>query len=214
MKEKKKYFETLRGIAIMMVVAIHTFGIASSNFKIEVRELFNCAVPLFFLLSGFFLYQKPLSSKSEVLSFWKRQIPKVYMPVIVWSLPTFLKNIFFNHHSVINEILLLFSCGYHVFYFVAVIIQFYILLPLIKRVDGFNLGGGIIIVCVKFHNGLWRDILQHRVRKGFATHCLCWLWIAVGNVFCDGGGVVKKGKTLFSLFGFFYCYYRFSSFSC
>ena len=52
------YFDFLRGVAIIMVVFIHCFGIcySYSNVNIPVitiRNLLNVAVPLFFAISGF-----------------------------------------------------------------------------------------------------------------------------------------------------------------
>lgn len=50
-KNRIDYFDYIRGIAIMMVVAIHTFILSGTgielNIKILIRQLLNCAVPLF-----------------------------------------------------------------------------------------------------------------------------------------------------------------------
>ncbi|MBQ3806276.1 MAG: acyltransferase [Prevotella sp.] len=131
MTKKIKYFEALRGIAIIMVLAIHTYPHSDSSFNLFVRQILNCAVPIFFALSGFFLYKKVLETKEQMYSFWRKQIPKVYIPVLIWSLPWFILGIM--HGKLIQAPLRLFSCGYSVYYFIAVIIQFYLLLPLLQR---------------------------------------------------------------------------------
>lgn len=65
------YFDFLRGLAVLMVVAIHTnptFGYDSFHdaTKVAVRQLLNSAVPLFFAISGYFLASKCLSSSSSL----------------------------------------------------------------------------------------------------------------------------------------------------
>lgn len=54
-----EYFDFPRGIAVIMVVAIHTFGQAYNYNNISfpavfLRQIFNCAVPLFCVSSAFF----------------------------------------------------------------------------------------------------------------------------------------------------------------
>lgn len=143
-KERNRYFEALRGIAIIMVVAIHTYNKDStSSFELLARQVCNCAVPLFFAMSGYFLYNKSLADKEKLMSFWKHQIPKVYIPVLVWSFPWFLIGIL--HGNIVKPSLILLSCGYKVYYFVAVIIQFYLLLPLLQRYKTGSFVGGVFL---------------------------------------------------------------------
>jgi surface polysaccharide O-acyltransferase-like enzyme len=142
MYNRNHYFDFLRGIAILMVVGIHTY--IRSNFdsiegisNIIIRESLNFAVPLFLAISGFFLGKKDLSTKDNVIMFWKKQIPKVYLPCIVWSLPLFALAIY-HGGNMLENLILLFCCGYSVYYFIALIIQCYALLPLLLK---FNRGG-------------------------------------------------------------------------
>ena len=82
------WFDFLRGVAILMVVAIHTFPMAlppqgmAGDGLIVLRQLLNCAVPLFLAISGYFLIQK--SRQRSYAQFWRRQIPKVYVPALLW----------------------------------------------------------------------------------------------------------------------------------
>lgn len=71
-----------------MVVAIHTFYACKFDSivniaTISVRELFDVAVPLFLAISGFFLGKNNFESKKQMVIFWKKQIPKVYIPVLI-----------------------------------------------------------------------------------------------------------------------------------
>lgn len=130
MKKHITYFDFIRGIAILMVVGIHTFNSTSNfetfqgGFEIVVRQILNCAVPIFLALSGFFLGRKTFVSKHDVIHFWKKQIPKVYVPCLLWSIPLFIEGGVF-----INKWVSLFLCAYSIYYFIALIIQYYVLLP-------------------------------------------------------------------------------------
>ena len=92
MNKRIEYYEFLRGIAILMVIGIHTY-ISSNLTSVEgaisiiTRQTLNCAVPIFLALSGFFLGRKLFDNKQTIITFLKKQIPKVYIPCIIWSLP-------------------------------------------------------------------------------------------------------------------------------
>lgn len=136
---RNEYFEFLRGIAIIFVVGIHTFACSKdcSEYvriaEIALRQILNCAVPLFLAISGFFLSKKDLSTKEQKISFWKKQIPKVYIPTLVWSIPYLYKSTIMNGMPVINCLIYFFTCSYGVLYFILVIIQMYMLLPYISK---------------------------------------------------------------------------------
>ena len=96
-KSHIQYFDFLRGVAIIMVVGIHTYSNTQSiNYdlisiiKIILRLSFNCAVPLFLAISGYFIAKKNLNSFTECNAFWKKQIPTVYIPCLIFSLPWFI----------------------------------------------------------------------------------------------------------------------------
>lgn len=98
MSQRIEYYDFLRGIAIIMVVGIHTFVSYPIDTTIGytsaiVRQLLNCAVPIFLALSGLFCGKKLLDKKDNRIHFWKKQIPKVYIPALIWSLPYFILNL-------------------------------------------------------------------------------------------------------------------------
>lgn len=154
--QRNLYFDALRGIAILMVVAIHTF-IASEfdNYQsicaISMREICNVAVPLFLAISVFFIGQKNFDNNSQTFKFWRRQIPKVYVPTLFWSIP-YLALAVFHQQSLLKNILVFLLCGYSIYYFIALIIQCYLLLPFIqKKMLNYAMGGVILIlslICV------------------------------------------------------------------
>lgn len=92
--QRNPYFDFLRGLAILMVVGIHTYpgGHKMSGSILEVVQLvsinfFNCAVPLFLAISGYFLAKKRLSTWQDFWFFCKKQIPVVYIPCLIFSFP-------------------------------------------------------------------------------------------------------------------------------
>lgn len=129
MKERVVYFDFLRGLAIMMVVGIHTYTLGEDSTL--VRQLLNTAVPLFIAISGYFLSQKKMENKEDYLLFLKKQLPKVYLPVLVWSLPLCVS--IYSGSSIIKQTILLLSCGLSIYYFVAFIMQCYVVLPVINN---------------------------------------------------------------------------------
>ena len=154
--QRNLYFDTLRGIAILMVVAIHTFiACEFDNFQsicaISMREIFNVAVPLFLAISGFFIGLKKFESNYQILTFWKKQIPKVYIPTLFWSIP-YLTLALYHQQSLLKNILVFLLCGYSIYYFIALIIQCYLLLPFIqKKMLNYAMGGVILslsLICV------------------------------------------------------------------
>lgn len=128
-KPRNTYFDFLRGVAIIMVVAIHTYHKAEDS--VAFRQILNAAVPLFIAISGFFLSKKQIEQKTQYFQFLKRQIPKVYIPTLVWSLPMFAVSVK-SGENVLNNVISLFICGFSIYYFVAFIIQCYTVLPLLK----------------------------------------------------------------------------------
>ena len=146
MKERIAYFDFLRGLAIMMVVGIHTYTLGEDSTAI--RQLLNTAVPLFIAISGYFLSQKKMENKGDYLSFLKKQLPKVYLPVLAWSLP-FYALALFSGSSIIKQTILLLGCGISIYYFVAFIMQCYVFLPVINIcISGNKRMGGVIISCL------------------------------------------------------------------
>lgn len=150
MKENSKridYFDFLRGVAILMVIGIHTYTIRSfdgwdSVVLIGIREVLNFAVTLFLAISGFFIGRKSLSDKNSYFTFLKKQIPRVYIPALIWSLPMLVLWIYKGQGIVLSIGKVLGCMTFGHYYFVVLIIQFYLLHPLIKRMAAKPAVGG------------------------------------------------------------------------
>lgn len=152
MKVRNEYFDFLRGIAIMMVVAIHTlpkvsgYNSLSEDLILVVRQILNWAVPLFLAISGYFLAGKSLSNRTEIHSFWRKQIPRVFIPMVIWGLGYFFLSVIIDPSpsNIVISTLMLLSGGFSIYYFVALIIQCYLILPILQKCKC----GGVIICSV------------------------------------------------------------------
>ena len=144
MKQRSEYFDFLRGIAILMVIAIHTSprldycGI-TSFVLILIRQLVGCSVPIFLAISGFFLGKKLLETKEQIVKFWRKQIPKVYIPALIWSLFYYVQSVKDGSNPFL-ALGILVCMGYSIYYFIALIIQCYLLLPILQKVDSKFMG--------------------------------------------------------------------------
>lgn len=89
MRERSHYFDFLKGIAILMVVGIHTVPKVTGFYSLEttvtilIRLLLNCAVPLFLAISGWFLSTKLFNNRHEIITFYRKRIIRVYIPLII-----------------------------------------------------------------------------------------------------------------------------------
>ena len=158
MNKRIEYYDFLRGVAIVGVIGIHAFWVYQDFLKeagmtlfdpnIFVRQLIGCCVPMFLALSGFFLANKDVSSRAKYGRFLRKQVARVYIPCLIFSLPFLywgicksmgVSNSFIEvctkrwlickEGGVLANVLYYLICAKGVFYFAAVIIQFYILLP-------------------------------------------------------------------------------------
>ena len=143
--KRNTYFDFLRGLAIMMVVGIHTYTLGEDS--TVVRQMLNTAVPLFIAISVLFLSQKKMENKDDYRSFLKKQLPKVYLPVLVWSLPLYALALY-SGSSIIKQTILLLICGLSIYYFVAFIMQCYVVLPVINNYISGNKRRVVIVSCL------------------------------------------------------------------
>lgn len=145
--ERIAYWDYLRGIAILMVVALHCYPYDAKILDEQLlpsamRGFINVCVPLFLAISGFFIGRKSFDTKDAYFSFLKKQIPRVYIPCILFSIPITLLSIC-KGGSVLGGMIKLALCqSFVIYYFIALIIQFYILTPLIQKMMAKPLNGG------------------------------------------------------------------------
>ena len=130
------FFDFIKGVSIMAVFIMHIcyFYILNTNqnissFNIYITKIFRFAVPFFIISSGFLLELKDYK-KETILNFYKNRFVKILIPYLVICVFLF----FFKDYKNINTFLINILDGNISvpFYFITVLIQLYILYPLIK----------------------------------------------------------------------------------
>lgn len=145
MQQRDTYFDFLRGIAIIMVIGIHTYADGQIHFNLFLRQLLNCAVPIFLAISGYFIGHKSFAEQGCYVKFLKKQVPRVYIPMLLWSIPWMLLAIR-GGESPIVSIIRTFVGDMSIFYFIILIIQYYALSPLIQRENRKSGGGNYAVI--------------------------------------------------------------------
>lgn len=171
MTNRIDYFDALRGLAILGVVATHVGSLANVFekdsfdffFTIFWRNFWNFCVPLFISISGYFLAKKQIVEACDYNEFIKKQIPRVYWPMLFWSFIWFFLAIA-NNANLFSEVLKLITFQSSTpYYFIALIIQYYLLLPVLKRFvnirgliasAAISLSATLIIFLVRYYSSL------------------------------------------------------------
>lgn len=205
-KYRNEYFDFLRGIAIIMVIGIHTFPTLTeydsigSMLTIIVRQLLNCAVPLFLAISGYFIAKKDLSTATSRIHFWSKQIPAVYIPCIVFSLGWFAMDLSTcGTSNILTKLIILAICGYSIYYFIALIIQLYIITPWLLRIN--NKGGGDSLRNIVRNLNISDNIYAANRGENSSTNCICRPVRIMDYILYDWNMVLHTFKKLLSLAG-------------
>lgn len=198
MAERIDYFDALRGLAIVGVVTIHASGSGiqvvheTLDYYLTIfwRNFWNFSVPLFLSISGYFLAKKSFSCLSDFWSFLNKQIPRVYWPLLFWSFLWLFLAIAHNA-SVYSELVKLVtfqSSG--PYYFIALIVQYYLLLPILKHLADFK---GLVIsivlslfmTCIIFYTRYFTAIELALII--YAGNCLTWLMFFIFGLYLGTG---------------------------
>lgn len=92
MKEKRKYWQSIRGICILAVVLIHSLGgfNYSTGYGTEfvvLRQIINFAVATFVFMAGYFVNVDVLSDKEFSYKHWIiYRGRRLCIPFMIWSL--------------------------------------------------------------------------------------------------------------------------------
>ena len=93
--------------------------------------------PLFVAVSGFFLCNKNVNSKLAYKDFLVSRLRVIYLPMLVWGLPWLLLNVLHvqNFGALAYNVFMYFTGGLSILYFIALIIELYVQLPVIQLVN-------------------------------------------------------------------------------
>ena len=119
-----------------------------SEAEILIRNSMNAAVPIFLAVSGFFCAKKKFCCKTDYYSFLKKQIPRVYIPVLFCSLPLLIVTLK-TKGTAFSSFLIYFSCGFSVYYFIALIIQLYLLSVIVFSKNQYLILSVFLIVSIR-----------------------------------------------------------------
>jgi len=139
-EHRDTYFDFLRGIGIFFVVGIHTRVVSGSSAvefygKELMLQIITCAVPLFTAISGYFLIKRGYEYRQpRFRRFLFRQFRKVYLPMLLWSLPFYIIGLRQGNSPLFWTVFAL-AGGMSVMYFIPMIMQMYCLTPLLTNVN-------------------------------------------------------------------------------
>ena len=140
-RERVPEADVLRAICCVIVVLLHAFIGAEIHPGLDrsyelggliAYQLLLWATPLFAVLSGFVLFHRNREVASPV-EFWQRRSGAVLVPFLFWTAVYWLVQPAYGHPLRIATGLVLGQSGQRHLYFVAMILQFYALFPLLCR---------------------------------------------------------------------------------
>ncbi len=142
MNKRLQEFDLLRVATALAVIAIHIT--AGYIFTLPLAYYWNhmvrFAVPLFIVMSGFLLCHADLGAKALPTSvFYRKRLNRVLLPYILWtcfysSLNAYLSGL--GNLTIFLTTLsknLLWGTGYYHLYFIPIIVQLYLLYPLLRK---------------------------------------------------------------------------------
>lgn len=144
----------LRVIATIAVIAIHTTSLAMTDSFLGYygNQLARFSVPMFLILSGFLLFQSDLYSHYlPIPQFYRKRFRRILLPYLLWTIfYSLVLHYYFNGLHNANMILpdlirhIFLGNGFTHLYFVVIIIQLYLIYPLIR--SGFQARPGLFLL--------------------------------------------------------------------
>lgn len=138
MKERIKSIDSLRGLAILAVILIHTttrtleassFNLVGFSWTLFLNQVMRFAVPLFIMISGFVLEKS--SREESYWSFIRRRFSKIFVPYFIWSLFYYFL-VYNNNHDNLIKVFLTGNASYQL-YFIPALLVFYLTFPLLHK---------------------------------------------------------------------------------
>lgn len=145
-KPKLSEIDIVRAIAIIAVLIIHgtsgatqlPLGTVSQALFFILNKASLFTVPLFIWISGVVLFYTYYDRWKPGMSrvFWTKRLQKIWIPYVLWSLFYYLYNQFMFHGNIRFDVIYFFklllsgNASYHLYYMV-IIVQFYLLFPLL-----------------------------------------------------------------------------------
>lgn len=140
---KRNYnLDLLRILACFMVIVIHVaaylwYDVPYNSFEFKVYNFYDSivrsAVPLFIMISGVFFLKE--SKKKNLKSIYKKNIFKLVIIFLIWSLIYFLYNIVVRNNSYdLKSFVEVFISGPFHFWYIPTIIGLYVISPILSKI--------------------------------------------------------------------------------
>lgn len=139
----------IRGIAALGILIIHATGafVVNSPFGskamyggIFLNQFFRFGSPIFMMISGLVIFYNYRSREEfDAPRFFKKKIRFILLPYIIWTLVYFFYDVFYFDLEITTEMVrklgkdIILGEGYSHLYFIFLIFQFYILVPIFLR---------------------------------------------------------------------------------
>ena len=137
MNSKSKYFQSIRGVCILAVILIHSLqfsdNIMANYLFIGIRSCINFCVAVFIFMAGYFTNINKFDNDKK--GFYKTKFKRLVIPLLLWNLIyVSIKLICGKYENTYSLIKSLFSFSSSAqLYYILVLIQLFILLPLIIK---------------------------------------------------------------------------------
>lgn len=214
---KKNYISILNVLACIGVVILHTFETGYTSdanfvFKVLIRAITYCAVPVFFMITGATLID--YRERYDTKTFFKKRLLKVIIPLIIWSIIYFIINFFKGKFS-INDLSFKFVFEYFflvktnpIFWFFVVIIGIYLEIPVISLIPQETRRKAFlyIIIITFVFNQFLPDLLYHlnlnyNYDLKFPLTYSGWISFIFIGYYIDKYEIVKKHRVIIYVLG-------------
>ncbi|MGA8944271.1 MAG: acyltransferase [Thermoactinomyces sp.] len=217
MKKRIEEADYIKGIAILGVVFIHVTAFCLRSFDsltdgglfFVINQLGRSSVPVFFMLSGLFLFYRYYDHKPfPVKSFYKKRTVYIIVPYLVWSAIYLLYGNLIHPETApqtagqIWEAIFTGGSYYHL-YFLIVMVQFYLLLPVLiwafRKFGGLTVVSVALLVTVVAQSMTWWEVTQNfSWLESYTKNAMCYfsVWLFY---FCLGGWIGQRGDRIWQI---------------
>ncbi|MBU9711759.1 acyltransferase [Evansella tamaricis] len=210
----------IRAIACMLVLMVHITadyyyenGQTHDTISLFLNQLSRYGTPLFAVVSGFLLFNESLRGTYRLPKFFRTRLTKVVIPFLVWSLFYLAVISYFSlpssleTHQIANFLYTFFS-GYHHLYFIIVVVQFYLLFPLIQFIRSgsiFLLITGVSLIInilfLTYFSGRSTNLIIDFINN--RSFLLAWIfYFMIGGVFAHYWIAITSSLKRYSKFSF------------
>jgi surface polysaccharide O-acyltransferase-like enzyme len=176
MKQRMREMDFIRAVSALSIIVIHVSGVytLSSRGAFATNQLVRFAVPVFLLISGLLLSLSgyEFNGISGYLKFLSKRLKKIFIPYIVWSFIYILFKMGGDYTTIWSDPAgfladtgrrLLYGSAYIHLYFIIIILQLYLLFPilqyLMKRYRELVIAVGFTLTLV-FQTGIYLQSMK------------------------------------------------------